>query len=131
MFNTKSLDIKMTFLYATMEILQVGKIMSGFVKKYFTKPFWINYKVMRHPQKLISKCIYLHTGLISSIWERGSKNGGMSLRMSWKPTTIGKNCDESMPQLMGEIQAMTTIKHSSRWYEIQGKNRREFLWSKI
>ena len=42
-----------------------------------------------------------------------------------------KNCDESMPQLMGEIQAMTTIKHSSRWYEIQGKNRREFLWSKI
>ena len=42
-----------------------------------------------------------------------------------------KNCDKSMPQLMGEIQAMTTIKHSSRWYEIQGKNRREFLWSKI
>ena len=90
MFNTKSLDIKMTFPYATMEILQVGKIMSGFVEKYFTKPFWINYKVMCHPQKLISKCIYLHTGLISSIWERGSKNGGMSLRMSWKPTTIGK-----------------------------------------
>ena len=80
---------------------------------------------MRHPQKLISKCIYLHTGLISSIWERGSKNGGMEAYDNWK------NCDKSMPQLMGEIQAMTTIKHSSHWYEIQGKNRREFLWSKI
>ena len=36
-----------------------------------------------------------------------------------------KNCEESVPQLVGEIKAMTTVKHSSRWYEIQGKNRRE------
>ena len=27
-----------------------------------------------------------------------------------------KNCEKSVPQLVGEIQAMTIVKYSSRWY---------------
>ena len=130
MFHAKSLNDQMTFLNATMGILQVAKITSGFVKKWFTKPFWIKCNILRHPWKLMGKWVYLHAGLISAVWERGSKNGVMSLRMPWKPTTVGKIVRKVCLNWWVRFKPWqpSNIHHVGMflpWISIQGKNRRE------
>ena len=35
------------------------------------------------------------------------------------------NLTKNVPQLVGEIEALTTVKYSSRWYDVLAKNRRQ------